>query len=81
MTPEQSRKARPDLWGAYDLAGQLSFAMASDGLVVAATSIGREAPVAHPDATGDVVELLDLLRTLLRERIEADAAAGKAVGR
>jgi hypothetical protein len=33
---------------------------------------------APPHENADLVDLLDLLRALLRERIEADAAAGKA---
>ena len=86
MSPVDSRKRSPRLWKAYDDAGHIAIDLKENNNVVAAVA-------AHVDpwggtcqalpmqlTTARTVELLDLLRTLLRERIEAEAS-GKAVSR
>ncbi|MCU0688031.1 MAG: hypothetical protein MUF34_38270 [Polyangiaceae bacterium] len=74
MSPAESRKARPDLWDAYDRASAIGCAVAN------AKSVTVTLP---DDVIADVdpqqlVEVIDLARALLRARIETDAAAGKA---
>jgi hypothetical protein len=74
MSPVESRKASPDLWAAYDRASEIACAVANAKRVTVALSHDVIADV-NPQ---HLVELIDLARATLRERIEADASAREA---
>lgn len=71
MGPDESRKRPPASWAHYDAASEVAT------MLTGATSLKAELPgtTVKLDKT-IVIELLDLLRSLLRERIEADAKGG-----
>lgn len=67
------------LWSLYDLSGLAAFDLRVGRRCVVVDGGGDVAR--NSEATDELVRLLDELRRLVRERIEADAAAGKAAGR
>lgn len=77
-----TRRKLAELWIAYDDAGHLALDLAAKRRVVALpqkeTLTFCAAPLAESERAR---ELLDLLRQLIRDRIESDAAAGHDVRR
>lgn len=79
MSPTDSRrrKAVAGHWEAYDRAGRLALEVRSKATVIGhPVAAEQKWLAAPPDENEDLIGLLDLLRSLLRERIEAEAAAG-----
>ncbi len=76
-SPADDRGRLPDLWQAYDDAGNIALDLKDHNHVLAAVAADVDAwagtceafPLQH--ATGRTVVLLTLLRTLLRERIQS----------
>jgi hypothetical protein len=77
-----NRRKTGELWAAYDDAGKLALDLQAKARIIGEPLSEELKWLAAKDAErARAVELLDLLRALLRERIEADAAAGKDVRR
>lgn len=81
MSPAASRKRLPVDWARYDLASRLVLELKMRATVVGHPQGDEQKWLAAPAHENDnLIDLLDNYRTLLRERIEADAAeAGKVV--
>ncbi len=71
--PVESRKRRPDLWKAYDLASEMDVAL-TDAVSVRVEYLSHRTSY----SVEELSDFFSRMRTLLRERIEADA---KEVGR